>query len=45
MRQIQETLNRVKVLIEAVKYAREQANTLAVDKVEEGKILFGYIFK
>ena len=38
-------LSRLRVLIEAVKEAREEANCLEVQKMESAKVLFGYIFE
>lgn len=40
----EEVLNRIRVLIEAVKEAREEANSLEVQKQESAKTLFKYIF-
>lgn len=40
----QETLDRVKAMIEAVKVAREEANSLEVAKVTEGDKVFKFIF-
>jgi hypothetical protein len=41
---IQDMLDRVEKLQQAVKFAREEANNAEVEEMKAGEVLFGYIF-